>query len=49
MKKSITLETASRYARYLRPKIDLEGFRVRIEQELESSSSVIEAARKAAK
>lgn len=47
--KKVTLETAARYAKYLKVEVDLEKYRVKMEDALnDGSHTVIEAAKKAA-
>lgn len=47
--KKVTLETATRYAKYLKVEVDLEKYRDRMENALnDGSDTVIDAARKAA-
>jgi hypothetical protein len=48
--KKITLETAAKYAKYLKPEVDLEEYRLKMEVALnDGSATVIEAAREAAR
>lgn len=49
LRKVVTIETATRYARYLQVKSDVEQFRMMMEEALNSGcQTVLEAARKAA-
>lgn len=48
--KKVTLETATKYAKYLKLEVDLEQYRVKIEDALnDGCGTVLEAARKAAR
>ena len=50
LRKTVTVDTAMRYARYLQVKMDMEKFRARMEEALNNGcQSVMEAAKKAAK
>lgn len=47
--RKVTLETAARYAKYLKLEVDLEQYRSKMERALETAESMIQAAREAAK
>ena len=49
LRKTVSVDTAMRYARYLQVKMDMEQFRVVMEEALNNGcETVLEAARKAA-
>lgn len=45
----VSLETAARYAKYLNLEVDLEEYRARMEKALETTETVLQAAKEAAR